>query len=80
MGGASSIGAHVTRLLAGSGRVALAAGYELRTTTLPVRTFDVPANVLDSRKSSAVSGWTPSVDFPQGIQRSWRSVLDGLYR
>lgn len=60
--------------------LALAAGYELRTTTLPLRTFDVPANVLDSRKLSAVSGWMPSIDFAQGIQRSWRSVLDGLDR
>lgn len=60
--------------------LALAGGYEVRTTTLPQRTFDVPANVLDSGKLAAVSGWKPRIDFPQGIQRTWRSVLDDLNR
>lgn len=56
--------------------LARAAGFDPRTTTLPSRTFDVPANVLDSRKLEAVSGWMPAIDFPLGIERTWRSVLD----
>jgi len=60
--------------------LARAAGYELRTTTLPSRKFDVPANVLDSRKLAAVSGWRPNIAFPQGIERAWRSVLDDPHR
>ena len=59
---------------------ARAAGYELQTMTLPSRPFDVPANVLDSRKLAAVSGWKPSVTFPQGIERAWRSVVDDPIR
>jgi len=55
-------------------------GYELRTTTLPERSFDVPANVLDSRKLAAVSGWRPSIAFAKGIERTWSSVLDELNR
>jgi len=55
-------------------------GYELRTTTLPERYFDVPANVLDSRKLAAVSGWRPSIAFAKGIERTWSSVLDLLNR
>lgn len=55
---------------------ARAAGYEMQTSTLPERTFDVPANVLDSRKLRDVSGWRPSIDFPQGIERAWHSLLD----
>jgi UDP-glucose 4-epimerase len=56
--------------------LARAAGYELRTTTLPERAFDVPANVLDSRKLAAASGWRPGITFAQGIERAWRAVLD----
>jgi UDP-glucose 4-epimerase len=56
--------------------LARTAGYELRTTTLPERTFDVPANVLDSRKLAAASGWRPRITFAQGIERAWRAVLD----
>jgi UDP-glucose 4-epimerase len=52
------------------------AGYEMRIATLPERKFDVPANVLDSRKLEAVSGWRPSIAFPDGIERAWRSVVD----
>ncbi len=51
------------------------AGLPLLTRTLPQRLFDVPANVLDSRKLEAVSGWRPKVDFASGIARAWDAVL-----
>lgn len=50
-------------------------GFKLLVKTLPPRTFDVPANVLDSRRLQAVSGWQPRVDFPAGIERVWNAVL-----
>jgi len=51
------------------------AGCELRTTTLPSRSFDVPANVLDSSKLASQTGWQPKVDLHTGIQRTWDAVL-----
>jgi len=50
-------------------------GYALRTTTLPTRRFDVPANVLDIRKLAGISDWRPQVDFSSGIERVWSAVL-----
>jgi UDP-glucose 4-epimerase len=50
-------------------------GFRLLTKTLPRREFDVPANVLDSRRLKAVSGWQPEVDFASGIERAWNAVL-----
>ena len=50
-------------------------GFKLLVKTLPARTFDVPANVLDSRKLTAASGWEPKVDFPTGVERVWNAVL-----
>ena len=56
--------------------LAQASGYEVRVSTLPPRTFDVPANVLDNRKLAAATGWKPAIDFPRGLERAWRSVVD----
>ncbi len=50
-------------------------GFKMRVRMLPPRKFDVPANVLDSRKLTAVSGWQPKVDFASGIERVWNAVL-----
>ena len=50
-------------------------GFPVRMTTLPVRQFDVPANVLDSRRLAAVSGWQPQVTLRHGIERVWNAVL-----
>lgn len=49
-------------------------GLPMLVKTLPPRRFDVPANVLDSRKLKAVSGWLPRVDFSSGIERVWNAV------
>lgn len=35
------------------------------------RGFDVPANVLDSTKLTAISGWKPSIPFEAGIEETW---------
>lgn len=54
--------------------LATRAGYSLRMETLPLRRFDVPANVLDIRKLGAASGWRPQVSFASGIERVWQAV------
>ena len=38
---------------------------------LPERPFDVKANVLDSSKLTAHTGWRPSVSFEEGIRQTW---------
>jgi UDP-glucose 4-epimerase len=50
-------------------------GFPVLMKTLPPRQFDVPANVLDSGKLAAVSGWQPKVDFAAGIERTWDAAL-----
>lgn len=51
------------------------AGYSLRTRTVESRKFDVPANILDSRKLEAVSGWRAGIAFTEGIDFVWHAVL-----
>lgn len=53
------------------------AGFEVRTRILPLRKFDVLANVLDSSKLEAASGWRAAVPFKQGIASVWAAVLAG---
>lgn len=52
-------------------------GFRVRTRILPARSFDVPANVLDSRKLEMVSGWRPKVAFDDGIGSVWDAALAG---
>ena len=58
-------------ILAAIAPFAEAAGLKLRVKTLPARPFDVPANVLDSRKLTTETGWKPTVSFEEGIKRTW---------
>ncbi len=37
----------------------------------PPRSFDVSANVLDTRKLFELSGWRPQTTFEEGIRRTW---------
>lgn len=45
-------------------------GYEVRVEHLPERAFDVKANVLDSTKLQAHTGWKPKVEFDDGLRRT----------
>ena len=56
--------------------LAVRAGYAPQVKTLPLRRFDVPANVLDIRKLQTASGWRPRVNFAAGIERVWQAVLE----
>lgn len=46
-------------------------GYRPVVENLPERPFDVKANVLDSRKINALTGWTPLVPFEQGLRLTY---------
>ena len=45
-------------------------GCEVRIEKLPERAFDVKANVLDSSKLQAHTGWKASVEFDDGLRRT----------
>jgi len=53
-------------------------GLDIKLSTLPERTFDVPVNILDSQKLHDVSGWHPEIPFEEGIQRTWNGFLSIL--
>ena len=77
-GNAYNIGTGIGRsnldVLRGLEPLAARAGLKVRSERLPARRFDVSANVLDSRKLTAISGWRPQIDFATGLERSWRAV------
>lgn len=60
--------------------LAARAGHSIRTERLPARRFDVPANVLDARKLTAISGWRPQVEFSAGLEQAWRAALESYKR
>ena len=41
---------------------------------LPERPFDVPVNILDSSLLAAHTGWTPHVEFGEGILGAWQHM------
>jgi UDP-glucose 4-epimerase len=45
-------------------------GAEFRVEHLPERVFDVHANVLDSTKLNLHTGWTPKIEFQEGLLRT----------
>jgi UDP-glucose 4-epimerase len=51
----------------------------IRTLHRPSRPFDVLANVLDSRKLTAATGWTPKYSLKQGVQEMWSQVINLEY-
>lgn len=55
--------------------LAKSAGFDLRPKLLPPREFDVPANILDSKKLTKETGWGPLVPFELGIERTWNWFL-----
>lgn len=54
-------------------------GCKVRTTHDPERPFDVRANVLDSGRLAADTGWRPAVDFGEGMRgvRDWLAQQHG---
>jgi UDP-glucose 4-epimerase len=68
--GASNL--DLIRLLQG---LADADGFSVRVSHLPERRFDVAANVLDSRKLSDATGWSPRISLAEGLAAMWRHGL-----
>lgn len=67
-------GASNLEVLEGLAPLAAAEGLPVQRHHLPERRFDVRANVLDSSRLSAVSGWRPAVDLADGLGRCWRAA------
>ncbi|MDD3581229.1 MAG: NAD-dependent epimerase/dehydratase family protein [Desulfobacca sp.] len=38
----------------------------------PARPLDVPVNILDCRRITALLGWRPQISFGEGLQRTWQ--------
>ncbi len=57
-------------------REVLGAGCNIRTKHHPLRPFDVRANVLDSRKFSTATGWTPKYGLKQGLQETYAHLVE----
>jgi UDP-glucose 4-epimerase len=70
--GIGSSNLDLLRLLQG---LAEADGFSVRVSHLPERRFDVAANVLDSRKLSAATGWSPRISLAEGLEAMWRHGL-----
>lgn len=50
-------------------------GYTPKINYLPSRKYDVPVNILDSKKLTSVSGWKPQIPFVQGLDQVWKTAL-----
>jgi UDP-glucose 4-epimerase len=47
------------------------AGYDIKLNILPSRPFDVPVNILDSKKLHQATGWSPATPFSDAIAETW---------
>jgi len=50
-------------------------GYGVNVNILPARKFDVPANILSSRKLQQVSGWRHEISLEDGLRLTWEQAL-----
>ena len=67
----SGIGRSNRDILDALSPLARSAGLDVKITAQPARRFDVPANILDSRKLREIAGWEASVPFAEGIRETW---------
>jgi UDP-glucose 4-epimerase len=51
-------------------------GYAVDVEVLPLRPFDVAANVLSPARLTFVSGWRPKTEFCDGLARTWAWALN----
>lgn len=76
----SGIGRDNLQVLEAIAPLAAAAGRTLCLRHLPARGFDVEANVLDCTRLQEVSDWRPRIDFGEGLESMWASIVAGLPR
>jgi UDP-glucose 4-epimerase len=67
----SGIGRTVNEVLEA---VEAASGRVIERERLPQRAGDVAINVLDNSRAKARLGWSPTIDFAEGIGRTWRAM------
>lgn len=67
----SGIGRSNRDILEALAPLAAEVGMDIKLNILPMRSFDVPVNILDNSKLHALSGWQPTVSFEDGMKRTW---------
>lgn len=72
----SGIGRSNTDILDVLAPLAQKKGLDINVCKQPLRSFDVPQNVLDSTKLSQLSGWSPRVSFNDGLVKTWDWFVD----
>jgi UDP-glucose 4-epimerase len=50
-------------------------GIDVRTSYLPKRSVDLSANVLGIERMKSAMNWTPKVDFDEGVDLTYRSLI-----
>lgn len=53
-------------------------GFNLNVNVLPLRPFDVSANVLSAAKLTYISGWQPKTNFDDGLAKTWKWVKENV--
>lgn len=76
----SGVGRNNIEVMQGIELLAAASNLPMRIRHEPARQFDVLANVLDSSKLQACSGWAPNVDFQQGLSTMWDAISSDMAR
>lgn len=71
----SGIGRSTREVLKDIGLLAESAGLSIHSHMLPPRRFDVSANILDSSKLAAHTGWRSSTPFEKGLAEAWDWTL-----
>lgn len=74
----SGVGRNNLEVMRGIEMLAAASNLPMRIRHEPARQFDVSANVLDSSKLQACTGWAPEVDFQQGLSTMWDAISSDL--
>jgi len=46
-------------------------GYEVKLNILPPRPFDVPVNILDTKKLYELTRWSPINSFAEAVAKTW---------
>jgi UDP-glucose 4-epimerase len=73
----TGIGKSNMDVIATIAQFAKAAGFDPKVRIAPARPFDVPINILDSRKLRDETSWRPAVPFEEGIGRTWNWFCRG---
>ncbi len=67
----SGVGHSTSVVMSMIAKMARSEGIEPKFVEMPVRPFDVRANVLDCGRLRSDTGWRSTVELAEGLQRTW---------